>query len=224
MLRGEATRLALIRAAIEVFGREGYKAATTHEIARMAGSNPALVSYYYGSKEGLYRAVVEHIARRIDARVEPIAERARALMAEIDAGRVAGALRERRCLDLLFDVLDGCADVLTDPESAGWARIVLHEQLEPTEAFETLYGAERRLLDVLTLLVARMRGADAPDREDKLVVLSVLGEVLVLRSARATLERFLGWPALNAPEVAELKRRLRRNAIAVVRAARDVTS
>jgi AcrR family transcriptional regulator len=223
-MRGEATRHALIRAAIEVFGRDGYKAATTQEIARLADANPALVSYYYGGKEGLYRAVVEHIARRIEARIEPIAERTHALMRELEAGRVPAALRERRCLDLLFDVLDGCADVLADRESAGWARIVLHEQLEPTEAFETLYAAERGLLDVMTLLVAAMRGGGGPSTEDKLAVIGLLGEALVVRSAKGVLLRYLGWPELRTEQVAELKRRLRRNAVVVLRAGRDARS
>jgi AcrR family transcriptional regulator len=223
-MRGEATRHALIRAAIEVFGREGYKAATTQEIARTADSNPALVSYYYGGKEGLYRAVVEHIARRIEARLEPVAARTDAVMREIEAGRLAAAVRERRCLDLIFDVLDGCVDALADPESAGWARIVLHEQLEPTEAFETLYAAARRLLDVLTLLVAMMRGAEAATSKDKLAVLGLLGEALLPRSAKGALLRYLGWPELGAAEVAELKRTLRRNAVAVLRAARETGS
>ncbi|HEU4617732.1 MAG TPA: CerR family C-terminal domain-containing protein [Gammaproteobacteria bacterium] len=216
-MRGEATRLALIRAAIEVFGREGYKAATTSEIARTADANQALISYYYGGKEGLYRAVVEHISRRIDARTEPMADRVDALLREIDSGRVERSARERRCLELLFAILDACAEFfLTDAESAAWARIMLHEQREPTEAFETLYVSERRLLDVIAQLVAAMRGVARIAAQDRLVVLAILGEALVFRSARATAFRYLGWGESGAEHVAEIKQSLRRHAAALL--------
>ncbi|MBE9190364.1 TetR family transcriptional regulator [Gloeocapsopsis crepidinum LEGE 06123] len=80
--RGEDARHRLIDAGIEVFGISGFEAASTRHIADKAGVNLAAIPYYFGSKEGLYRAVAEHIAnddepaastaRRIDSHLAPI--------------------------------------------------------------------------------------------------------------------------------------------------------
>jgi TetR/AcrR family transcriptional regulator, regulator of cefoperazone and chloramphenicol sensitivity len=59
--RGDAARQALIGAGIELFGRRGLEGATTRELARAAGQNIAAIPYHFGSKEGLYLAVAEHL-------------------------------------------------------------------------------------------------------------------------------------------------------------------
>ena len=69
--RGAQARLALIHAAVEVFGESGLEAATTRDIAQRAQQNIAAIAYYFGGKEGLYLAVVEHIVQVILARVGP---------------------------------------------------------------------------------------------------------------------------------------------------------
>src|SRR5208337_5608976 len=54
-----ATREAILEAAERIFGDEGLEGARTEAIAAAAGVNKALLYYYFGSKEGLYRAVLE---------------------------------------------------------------------------------------------------------------------------------------------------------------------
>ena len=50
-------------AAQEVFGKKGYDAATTREIADKAGVNLALINRYFGSKLGLFeKAVLPHLS------------------------------------------------------------------------------------------------------------------------------------------------------------------
>lgn len=51
------SRQRLIAAALEEFAAKGYAGARVKEIARRAGLNPQLITYYFGGKEGLYRAV-----------------------------------------------------------------------------------------------------------------------------------------------------------------------
>ena len=57
--RGDRTAQALLAAGRTAFSVVGYAAASVRDIARAAGVNPALVRYHFGSKEGLYRQVIE---------------------------------------------------------------------------------------------------------------------------------------------------------------------
>ena len=49
----------LLRAAQSVFAKNGYGGATVKEIARAAGLNISLVSYYFNGKEGIFQACIE---------------------------------------------------------------------------------------------------------------------------------------------------------------------
>ncbi len=57
---------ALLRTARGIFARRGYDAASVRDIARQTGVDAALIAHHFGSKEALWRAVVEHIAITID--------------------------------------------------------------------------------------------------------------------------------------------------------------
>jgi len=56
---GESTRVAILQAAERIFADEGLEGARTDAIAAAAGVNKALLYYYFRSKEGLYREVLE---------------------------------------------------------------------------------------------------------------------------------------------------------------------
>lgn len=56
----------LIEAAIPEFAQHGYAGARTDRIARRAGVNKQLLFYYFGSKAGLYRAVMDEAVTQLD--------------------------------------------------------------------------------------------------------------------------------------------------------------
>jgi AcrR family transcriptional regulator len=53
-----ASRRALLAAAGALFHERGYDGATVRDIGERAGVDPALIARYFGSKEGLYLAVL----------------------------------------------------------------------------------------------------------------------------------------------------------------------
>jgi TetR/AcrR family transcriptional regulator len=59
----ERTRGRLLRAAVCVFDRKGYAAASVREIVEMAGVTKPALYYHFGSKERLLTAVLEEAAR-----------------------------------------------------------------------------------------------------------------------------------------------------------------
>ncbi len=65
--RGAARRQAFLEAATEVFLEEGYEAASVNEVVRRAGGSLATLYAQFGSKEGLFLAVVEDSTERFAA-------------------------------------------------------------------------------------------------------------------------------------------------------------
>jgi len=56
------TRDDLFLAAVKIFAKKGYKGATVREICKLAGAaNINSINYYFGGKEKLYKAILEHI-------------------------------------------------------------------------------------------------------------------------------------------------------------------
>ncbi len=55
------TKLALINAAGELFAEHGYEGTSTRSIAEKAKVNIAGIKYHFGSKEGLYLEVINHV-------------------------------------------------------------------------------------------------------------------------------------------------------------------
>lgn len=56
----EGTRRRILAAATEEFAKGGLAGARVDQIARRAETNERMLYYYYGSKEGLFLAVLEH--------------------------------------------------------------------------------------------------------------------------------------------------------------------
>src|SRR6516162_5612595 len=60
----KATREKIINAASRAFARDGYEGASVRAIVAAAEVNQAAINYHFGSKEGLYHAVLEAALRR----------------------------------------------------------------------------------------------------------------------------------------------------------------
>jgi len=61
----EITRSQILDAAEEEFAKEGFRAARTEAIAARTGVTKAMIYYYFESKEGLYRTVLERCATEL---------------------------------------------------------------------------------------------------------------------------------------------------------------
>lgn len=93
-----ATRERLLEAAILLFSEQGYAATGTRAIAARAACNVALISHYFGSKEGLLREVVLR-------GISTVGDELRALRAE----SLPAEARLDRLIDCLVDHFDRCS-------------------------------------------------------------------------------------------------------------------
>ncbi|HSN72770.1 MAG TPA: CerR family C-terminal domain-containing protein [Steroidobacteraceae bacterium] len=221
--RGQETREALIQAALEIFGRDGFDAASTRAIAEAARANQALIGYHFGGKEGLYHAVFEHIAARLGERLQPVASAIREQVAGIAVIDVTPETRLERFLPPLLRLTDTFTAVLAGEEAGPWARLILREQQAPSPAFDLLYARMMGpLADLVARLVAAIIGANPRSKRVELLVFTVLGQALTFRAARASVLRRTGWTGIGPSELSQVQARIRRNVEAILRA--EVTS
>jgi len=195
-------RLRLLEAAIDVFGRHGFDGASTRMLAKAAGVNLQAIPYHFGGKEGLYLAVADHIGAQIQAHVGPTAMKIRARL----AAREGRPLSPEETRPLLTEMLEAAAGLMVGEESAAWARFIIREQMEPTEAFERLYGKVMApLLETARQLIAVLLAADPDSEMVRLRTVATLGQILVLRVAHAAVLRQIGWEAVGAREFAAIR-------------------
>ncbi|MFO1184422.1 MAG: CerR family C-terminal domain-containing protein [Bauldia sp.] len=210
--RGAETRARLIAAALDVFGHKGFEGASTREIATSAGANLAAIVYHFGGKEELYRAVAEYVVAGIIARVASGLGLPTAAGHEVGTGLAAFAARAQgldpaAAIALLTQVIGTFVDVIvTVEEGAAWARFLVREQLDPTSAFDVIYGFMGPAHGLICRLVGMALGKDPESLEVKIRAFSILGQGLVFRVAQSLVLRRLGVARLGATEASELKR------------------
>lgn len=193
-------KTSIIATAVRHFARNGFDGASTRDIARDCDTPMSSITYHFGGKEGLYLAVAEHIATHIHGRIaNEIAEAKRAGTAGAgDAGRA------------LLALLESLAAVMLDPGTAEYAILVCREQQEPSAAFDKLYdGCIRDVAEAAVSLVSACQ-PDMPLNGARATAAFLLGQVIVLRTGKATLERTFGKQPLGPDEVAQLLQTLRK--------------
>ena len=196
----------LLETAIDQFGRKGIDAASTRAIATAAGTTMSSITYHYGSKQGLYLAAARHIADQMGERMAP------ALEARSHEAEAPGA-----ALTELLTILDRFVEMMVHPESAAWARFIVREQMDPTEAFDVLYsGVMGRLVDRLSALIVRISGGRCNAAEARLKTLALVGQALVFRVARATLLRVTGWTDVDTDGAEAIRRIVRAHTSAIL--------
>jgi AcrR family transcriptional regulator len=208
---GTATRQRIVATALEVFGAHGFDDASTREIARRAGVNLAALRYYFGGKQGLYRACAEHIADYAEAEVGPF-------ISGLEAALTDASLTRDQLLSLLRGLLESFADRLASPhDPPAWVAFVIREQMNPTFGFDVLYQrVMRRMLFACATLVGRLISQPPGDSETMLRTLALFGPLMVLQRARGASLRALDWPDFAGERLAQVKRVIWTQALGVV--------
>jgi AcrR family transcriptional regulator len=67
-------RTQILSAAEQLFAEKGFEGTTVRDIAHMAGVNLAMISYYFGSKEKLFEALVEYRSGYTAVVIEELAQ------------------------------------------------------------------------------------------------------------------------------------------------------
>jgi AcrR family transcriptional regulator len=146
----ERTKERILNAAERLFSQRGIDGVSVRDIAAAAGVQLALISYYFGNKQGLYRAVFR---RRID----PISAERLSRLGEI--------LSRRRPQPTIEEVLDALARPWVElREKRGglhYTRLIAREVADPNEGSR---GVVKEMLDPIALKFIEAMGKVLPNR------------------------------------------------------------
>lgn len=70
--QSSTTNQKIFEAAVQLFGKKGIEGVSVREIADHAQVNPSLISYHFGGKDGLIRAIIENIGKSDQELIERI--------------------------------------------------------------------------------------------------------------------------------------------------------
>jgi AcrR family transcriptional regulator len=186
------SRQRLLRVAEELFGLVGFRRATVREICERARVNNAMVNYYFGGKEGLYRAVLEfslteslrkpHAKATLETQHAGPEERLRAFITEF----------------LMYALAN-------EPTRTRTARLIIREMAEPSEALRWVVDTLiRPVADDVETLVREFLGTRASDEDIRWYAHSIIGQCLHYRSQRPALDHMYPDQKLGPEEARRL--------------------
>ncbi|ALL36280.1 CerR family C-terminal domain-containing protein [Serratia marcescens] len=188
--RTRETQERLIRAGLSLFSKQGLEGVRTRQLAEAAGVNQSAIPYHFGGKEGVYLAVLEHVANGI---VERLALPRRPPAKQLPT------------VTLKMLMQDFVTALLGTETSAASSLLLAREQLQPSADFDTLHARLfLPLHQAVSELVAAIRGTQPELRENILRAHAILGQALAFAVAREALLRRLGDNALSPQEIAQI--------------------
>lgn len=182
--RGREARTRILRAALRVFGRDGFDLATTRRIAQEAGVSLPAIKYYFENKEGLYLACAREIVDRYQTEV---GDELQAIVADLETGCSPDAAR-----DHLKWVMRRVSAIARGEGAGSRTAFVLRELNEQGPAFEILY---RELwqpgVRLTAALIARIEEKPVSDQESHLRALMLHASLTAFSTTRPVSLRYL---------------------------------
>ena len=154
----------ILQKALELFSEKGYDATSVREICEAAGITKPTLYHFYGSKEGVYRAIVHGALERFRAEL-------------VIALTIEGSLRDR----LVRMARAYVASTLEQPDVARFIIALIHNPPRSAPATDFL-GFYQGVLDALARAVdeaiARGEVSPGPTEVRLLVFMGALGEAI----------------------------------------------
>jgi AcrR family transcriptional regulator len=194
--KGDDTRERILNVALKAFGEASFVAVTTRQIAEAAGVSLPVLQYYFGNKEGLYRACAEVVVDRYRRFTTGAAAAAREALKQDCTSDVA-----RGHLKSLIRTLAGL--LIGSLEVKGWSHFVTRELRDPGPGFEILYESLWRPgLELTARLIGRIQGSFERDPAARIHALLLISSLLAFQSGRSISLRAMHWTAIGIEELA----------------------
>lgn len=182
-VRSASTRRRILDAAETQFGERGFAATSLRTVTEAAGANVAAVSYHFGSKEGLLRAVVARV-------MVPVNDERRRRLDELEAGGTAPSVPE-----LIRSFVEPAVNLTVDgdPRSPEVARFIGRVISEPDPQIRQLFATEVDPVEGRYLAALRLALPGLDDATVRFAYTSMLGLLGLHQSGVFTI---VAWPAI----------------------------
>jgi len=136
----QRTRRAILEAALGLFARRGFESVSVRDIAEAAGATHSLIRHHFGSKEGVWRAVVDAADAEYVCAMRPV---------------LAEAVGEEDPEAAATKILRGV--VLTSARHPEIVRLLVHEGASGGERLDYIVERLEPVREVVADLFARLR-------------------------------------------------------------------
>ena len=127
MEKDENSKQKILNSATKLFANKGFDAVSVREICKDAGVNLCMISYYFGGKKELYKAIIDNLIEKqtqyantfLDLSIEP------------------KTLAKQEQIDLLLLILDKFVDFFYSNISSDLILLLLKEQQNPENNFNS---------------------------------------------------------------------------------------
>lgn len=181
---GQRSREAILAAGERLFAEHGYERTSFVDIGRVAGVSRGMPSYFFGSKDGLYVAVLERVFAAREAFLDERFARALAQLPEPPV--VADDQSLRRALE---EAVDGYLAFLR--EYPTFVKLMEREALERGEHLEPTRPRPLAVHHLLVELLARVTGRRPTARLTKRLTLMFVSLLFFPEAHAGTLVRSL---------------------------------
>ena len=194
----------LLDIAIREFGLNGLEGASTRKIAAAADTAMSSITYHYGGKEGLYLAAADHIA----------AQMGEYMASALDLDQMPTTPGDARAA--IHGILGAFAAKMASDQNSDWSLFIVREQMNPTEAFERIYGGlmgqmMERLVELVCVATGRRDAWTA-----QVAAITLFGQVIVIRASRASCLKLLKRDTIDADSAAAFRGRVAANTDAIL--------
>ena len=185
---GTDARARLLDAAGKLFAERGYAGVSTREVARAANVNLSAINYHFGSKQALYRSIIEQVIADLAPRRTLLIEALTQAVAAADGDPMKlAAITHRFVQGVLSFLLGG-------EMPTAHVQLILREVNQPSLGFDLILNGH---LNPLHDAIARLVGA-ATDRnplspESRLLTQSIVGMCFSFGPIRSVVLARLAW-------------------------------
>lgn len=172
------TKERIIEVAGDIFGRQGFKAATIRKIAKAARVNVAAVNYHFRDKDGLYGAVLEDIFSKGFQNGPPI------------QGAEKADAPDQRLRIFIHDMFTRFLGHGGQKGMSGRGKLLAREFLDPTPAFEHIVETYiRPQKDLLVSILLEL--SDHRAGMDRIIpcAISIIGQCVYYAFAAPVIQR-----------------------------------
>jgi AcrR family transcriptional regulator len=210
--RGEETRGRILEAALELFAASGFEGASTRTLAERAGVNLPAIQYYFGSKEGLYRAVVQQISEQMQAGFASVLERTHSALTD-------DQLPRQRLIDLLSDILGVMVGLILDdsaPNRQSRQKFFARMEVEPNAAVYALQDDMiRHVCTPCCAIIGRLIDRTPDDEQVLLHAMTLIGQAKIFCGWGAS--RVLHWDIVSEERIRSAQAVVRQHVQAIFR-------